>query len=134
MDTVRPCVIILRESNQLCEEMEKKKQPTPRESSASDMAIPESAEWYKRLFESAIEGILVIDPAARVLSANRAAAVILGYNNTREFVGKPYTELILDLEGRRNLFSELTSNGSAGNYELVLKREDGLKILGAHIT
>jgi PAS domain S-box-containing protein len=127
---------MLRESNQLCEEMEIKKQPTPRESSASDMAVSEPAEWYKRLFESAMEGMLVIDPSARVLAANRAAAVILGYNNTRELVGKPYTELILNLEGRKNLFSELTSKGGADNYELVLKRKDGtcIVVLGSAVV
>jgi PAS domain S-box-containing protein len=53
------------------------------------MAVSNSTECYKRAFESATEGIMILGPDARVLFANPAAAVILGYSNTSELVGKP---------------------------------------------
>jgi PAS domain S-box-containing protein len=91
----------------------------------AERAFETLEERYRRLFESAVEGILVNGSDGKVSSLNQAAANILGYNNPKEVIGKPAVDLYADPETRTRLLQELMEKGYVKERELTWKRKDG---------
>ena len=91
-----------------------------------DESLRESEEKYRTLFESTPEGILSSGPDERIMSANPASAEMLGYRNPEEVIGMPMVELYSDPESRKKLLSELMKKLYLKNYEVKIKRKDGV--------
>jgi PAS domain S-box-containing protein len=90
-----------------------------------ECALSESEKRYQTLFEHAADSILIIDPAGRVLGANRAACANLGY--TREEL---LTMSLADIDTPESLalvperFARLRREGSVV-VETDHRRKDG---------
>lgn len=82
---------------------------------------------YRRLFEAALDGVLLMDPASRkITDANPFMKTLLGYSHA-ELVGKELYEigLLKDQEASRSMFSELQKNGHVRYENLPLANRDG---------
>ena len=85
---------------------------------------------YRRLFESAKEGILILEPATRkIIEANPFIAKLLGYAR-EEFIGKELWELGLlkDEEASKAAFRELQEKNFIRYEDLPLQTKDGRTI------
>jgi PAS domain S-box-containing protein len=91
-------------------------------------ALETLGERYRRLFESAVEGVVVNGSDGKILSLNQAAANILGFSNPEELVGRPAVELYAEPESRARFLQELAEKGCAKDRELTWKKKDGTLI------
>ena len=91
----------------------------------TETALETLGEQYRRLFESAVEGVVVNGSDGKILSMNRAAADILGYDNPEELIGRPAIELYAVAEVRARLLEELVEKGCVKDRELTWKKKDG---------
>jgi PAS domain S-box-containing protein len=98
------------------------------EQKKAEKALETCGERYGRLFESAVEGILINGSDGRVTSLNPAAASILGYDCPKELIGKPAVELYVDHDSRARLLQELMEKGHIKERELTWKKKDGTLI------
>lgn len=94
----------------------------------AQIALEALGERYRRLFESAVEGVVINGSDGRILSLNQAAANILGFRNPEELVGKPAVELYAEPESRARFLQELAEKGCAKDRELTWKKKDGTLI------
>jgi PAS domain S-box-containing protein len=82
---------------------------------------------YRRLFEAAQDGILILDAeTGKITDANPFLTAMLGYSK-EELLGKTLWEigLIVDTHASRNAFIELQSKGYVRYEDLPLQTKDG---------
>jgi len=82
---------------------------------------------YRRLFEAAMDGVLLIDPDTRkILDANPFVTELMGYSRT-ELMGKELFEigLLKDEAASRKLFRELEEKGFIRYDDLLLETRRG---------
>ncbi|HEX5500089.1 MAG TPA: PAS domain S-box protein, partial [Thermomicrobiales bacterium] len=90
-------------------------------------AVRRSEIRYRRLFEAAQDGVLIIDPATRkILDANPFMTHLLGYAR-EELMGKELFEigLLRDEAASRAAFGELRRNGAIRYDDLPLESKTG---------
>jgi len=99
----------------------------------AEQALRESEGKYRHIFETTKEGIMATGADGRIVSANPAAAAILGYKDPEEMLGISAINLYDDLKQRELLFDGLIKKGYVQNCELTLVRKDGTRayILGS---
>ena len=98
---------------------------TERRSAQADTRASEIR--YRRLFEAARDGILIVDPdTRRITDANPFMSELLGYSH-KELVGKELWEigLIRDEKANRAAFRELQANHVIRYDDLPLKNKAG---------
>ncbi len=86
-----------------------------------------SERRYRRLFEAARDGVLIVDPHTRkILDANPFMSELLGYSHEM-LLGKELFEigLLKDEEASREAFRELQENGFIRYEDLPLKTKTG---------
>jgi PAS domain S-box-containing protein len=101
---------------------------TERRRTAHALAVSESR--YRRLFETAQDGILIIDAdTRRTFDANPFLTELLGYPR-EELVGKELWEigLLRDVEASKVAFQELQTKGYMRYEDLPLQTKDGRRI------
>ena len=89
--------------------------------------IRRSEQRYRRLFEAAHDGILILDPVSRkITDANPFMTELLGYSRD-ELLGKELWELglIKDERVSHAAFRQLQEKGSIRYEDLPLKAKDG---------
>ncbi len=89
--------------------------------------LSDSELRYRRLFETARDGILIVDPQTRqIIDVNPFLAEFLGYT-TWEFIGKELFEigLLRDEAASQAAFRELRANGYIRYENLPLETKDG---------
>src|SRR6185295_13912069 len=94
---------------------------------ASAAALRASEIRYRRLFEAARDGVLLLDPRTRkITDANPYMVEILGYTHD-EFVGKELWEigLLKDQPASRKMFRELQAKHFVRYEHLPLKSRSG---------
>ncbi len=82
---------------------------------------------YRRLFEAAHDGILIVDPGTReIIDANPFMTNLLGYS-LDELVGKEIFEIGLfsDAQASKDMFEILKATGQIRYENLPLQTEDG---------
>ncbi|HEY3351666.1 MAG TPA: GAF domain-containing protein, partial [Polyangia bacterium] len=80
---------------------------------------------YRRIVETALEGIVIIDAAARIAFANPAIAELLGYAPA-ELVGRPVLEVLSDeTRAAYPALEERSRRGVRERTEVGLRRRDG---------
>ena len=93
----------------------------------AEAALTDSERCYRRLFETAQDGILILDArTGKVIDANPYIAGLLGY--TREhFLGKELWQLGLfrDIDASRTAYEELQRNGYVRYDHLPLETKGG---------
>ena len=93
-------------------------------------ALMVSETRYRRLFETAQDGILIVDAETRLaFDANPFLTALLGYSHG-ELVGKELWQigLLKDIEASKVAFHELQTKGYARYEDLPLQTKDGRKI------
>jgi PAS domain S-box-containing protein len=101
---------------------------TERRRAAHDLTVSETR--YRRLFETAQDGILIIDArTGRIFDANPFLTELLGYPHA-ELVGKELWEIGLfeEIGANRAAFRELQAKGYIRYEDLPLRTEDGRHI------
>jgi len=89
------------------------------------MALNESDEQYRILFESTQDGIIISGPEGKILSANQAAVDMIGFKKPEELIGKSTVEFYADPKQRKTVFKELMKKGYLKEYDVTLKRING---------
>ena len=98
---------------------------TERRRAADALALSETR--YRRLFETAQDGILIVDPdTRRIFDANPFLTDLLGYTRD-ELVGKELWEIGLfrDIEASKAAFRTLQEKGYIRYEDLPLRTHDG---------
>jgi PAS domain S-box-containing protein len=101
---------------------------TDRLAAAHSLEVSETR--YRRLFETAQDGILILDAASRrVFDANPFLTDLLGYSRD-ELVGKELWEIGLfrDIESNKAAFRTLQEQGYIRYEDLPLRTKDGRRI------
>ena len=102
-------------------------QQVPQVESASQMAIRASKLSYRRLFESARDGILILDvDTGRISDANPFLVELLGFSY-EEMVGKTVGELspFRDIVSNQVMLEQLQQHGYVRYEDLPLETRDG---------
>jgi PAS domain S-box-containing protein len=93
-------------------------------------AMKDSEIRYRRLFETAHDGILILDAdTGKVIDANPFMTTLLGYSH-EEFLGKELWEIGLfrDIKESRAAYQELKSKGYLRYEDLPLETTNGKKV------
>jgi two-component system, cell cycle sensor histidine kinase and response regulator CckA len=101
----------------------------PGEKGAHD-ALQASESRYRRLFEAAQDGILILDfTTGQVLDVNPFLIDLLGYSQD-ELVGKNLWEIgpVMDISASRTAFADLQTKGIIRYDDLPLETKDGRRI------
>jgi two-component system cell cycle sensor histidine kinase/response regulator CckA len=96
----------------------------------SKEALQTSETRYRRLFEAAQDGILILDFATgQIVDVNPFLTNLLGYSHA-ELVGKDLWEIgpIKDISPSRSSFADLQDNGIIRYDDLPLETKDGRRI------
>jgi PAS domain S-box-containing protein len=96
----------------------------------SERALRDSEIRYRRLFEAAQDGILIIDAGnGEIIDANPFIRDLLGYT-LEELLGKELWEIGLfrDVEASRTAFSALKEDGYIRYEDLPLETKDGQRM------
>lgn len=90
----------------------------------SEMALKESEERYRHLFEESRDAIFITTKKGRLVDVNRAFLSLFGYT------GKEAKELDVlgtyaDPEDRKDFIAAIEEKGFVENFEVKLKKKDG---------
>lgn len=83
---------------------------------------------YRSIFENAVEGIFLLAPDGRCLSANPAMARIFGYDSPEQFVVEAANwvgSLYVEPEQGIEFLQRVKTEGSISNFECGVKRRNG---------
>jgi PAS domain S-box-containing protein len=109
--------------------------PSP-EATPDGAALQISEARYRRLFETAQDGILILDATTgQVVDANPFMQVLLGYS-LEEFVGKKLWEIgpFKGIEASKTIFAELQVKDSVRYESLSLEKQDGGRVEAEFIS
>ena len=96
----------------------------------AEEALRDSESRYRRLFETAKDGILILDfETAQITDVNPFLVELLGYTHT-EFIGKKLWEvgLFKDTAASQSAFSDLQAKGIIRYEDLPLETKNGRQI------
>jgi two-component system, cell cycle sensor histidine kinase and response regulator CckA len=96
----------------------------------AQQALEDSETRYRRLFETAKDGILILDfKTGQIVDVNPFLIEMLGYTHS-EFVGKKLWEIgpFKDISASRSAFNELQTKGVIRYEDLPLETKDGRRI------
>jgi PAS domain S-box-containing protein len=85
-------------------------------------------EQYRLLFEKNVAGVYKTYYEGGLISCNYAFAKMMGYADEQELLSKPAQSFYPAAEDRERFLNEISKNPVLVNYELRLKRKDGVII------
>ena len=91
----------------------------------AEQALQKSEEKFRRVIETALEGIWFLDSEFKTTEVNDAVVRMLGYT-PEELIGRPFIDFVLDED--RSMQAEefqLRKRGISGQYERKLRCKDG---------
>jgi diguanylate cyclase (GGDEF)-like protein/PAS domain S-box-containing protein len=91
-------------------------------------AVLEAERKYRSIFENSVEGLFQTTPDGQVISANPAAARMLGYGTPEEFIADVHDlarQLYIDPADRRDFIARLQASGEVRAFETRFRRKDG---------
>jgi PAS domain S-box-containing protein len=98
------------------------------ERNRAEKKLKESEEKYRNIFENSIEGIYQVTTKGRFISANPAAARILGYESPEELI-TTITDISSQIyvypEDRKKALNMLKKEGFFKNFEVRNRKKDG---------
>jgi len=109
----------------------KKAQWELRERQRAHLALMESEERFRSIFENAREGIFQSTPEGRFIRVNPAMARMCGYDSPEEMVEKVAdiaTQHYVDPQGRAVFLDAIEKQGAVEDYQHEVYRKDGGRI------
>ncbi len=97
----------------------------------AEMALRETEQRYRAIFENSISGIYQTSPEGRFMSANIALAEILGYSSVDDLltsVTDVSSQVYVHQEDRATFMQKLLFEGRISGMESEVYRKDGTKI------
>jgi PAS domain S-box-containing protein len=94
----------------------------------TELALNESAEKYRTLFENNLSGIYRTTAEGKIVDVNDAFGLMMGYNSAKELLGNDAHSLYFSSSDRQNFISVLQKEGQLINYEATMKHKDGRKV------
>ncbi|MHA2027818.1 MAG: PAS domain S-box protein, partial [Candidatus Kariarchaeaceae archaeon] len=91
---------------------------------ASEIALKESEEQFRSLFEQSHNAIIITSPINLPIKMNQAGIELFGYT-LEELCEQELTVIYHDKHDRKRLFDERNKNGFVKNMETKAKRKDG---------
>jgi PAS domain S-box-containing protein len=87
-------------------------------------------ERYRTLFAEMEDVVFISTPESKILEINPAGAKMFGYSSVDDLIGLDIEQDLYFKPGDRSKYKEImTRKGQVQDYELVLKRKDGKKII-----
>ncbi|MFC2090849.1 PAS domain S-box protein, partial [Bacteroidota bacterium] len=97
------------------------------ESKVAELSLIDSEERFRTLSSMTTEGIMIHDNGV-VVDANQAFALIMGYGNPEEIIGKNGYKLVQFAPDSLKLINKRTTNRNSDPYEVELINKRGEKI------
>ncbi len=94
----------------------------------SEVALRESEERYRQMFEDDLTGDFISAPDGKVLACNSAFARIFGFASVEEALRNDCRVLHKDVESRENIFESVRRMKKLDYFETELRRKDGKPI------
>jgi diguanylate cyclase len=90
-----------------------------------EASVRDSEKLYRRLFESNMDTVLIIDFDGIIIDINKASEVTIGYSRL-DLIGKPYSMLVYpeDLPMVKNVFEKVLQ-GTTTRYEMKCINKQG---------
>ncbi|MBK8421481.1 PAS domain S-box protein [Candidatus Villigracilis saccharophilus] len=94
----------------------------------AEIALNQSEAKYRRMVETANEGVMVLDRDSRMTGVNKQAASMLGYS-IEELIGQKF-ELLLFTEDLEDHLTQMQmrKQGQSSVFERCFRRKDGSKL------
>jgi diguanylate cyclase (GGDEF)-like protein/PAS domain S-box-containing protein len=99
----------------------------------SALALRESEEKYRRLFDRASLGIFQSTPQGKVISVNPAFARMFGYDSTEDAlqsIQDVSTDIFVDPNRRAEIIRMIEENPNLKTFENLYRRKDGSSFIG----
>ncbi|MHA2079742.1 MAG: PAS domain-containing sensor histidine kinase [Candidatus Thorarchaeota archaeon] len=89
-----------------------------------------SENRYKALFEENYDGVFLLDLTGKFIEVNSKGAEILGYDDSEEFMGEPFSKTIAEIEKPDSIrrFEDMMGGKSLEIYERTVVKRDGTEI------
>lgn len=96
-------------------------------------SLREKEKEYRNLVENINLGVYrnTGDSQGKILKANQALARMFGYDSTEELMQIPISQLYVNPKDRELFLHKLQTQGECRNFELHLKKKDGMPILAS---
>ncbi|MEQ1859762.1 MAG: ATP-binding protein [Chthoniobacteraceae bacterium] len=97
----------------------------------AEAALVLTEKRYRSIFENAVEGIFLLTPEGRFLSANPALARICGYDSPAQLIAEvsdPAHQLYVKPERFEEFIRCLATEGTVSGFEAEAMRKDGRRI------
>ncbi len=98
------------------------------ERKTNEVALRDSEERYRRMFEEDLTGNFISTPSGRILDCNPAFAQIFGFASVEEALQNDCRTLHKNAETRESMFELLRKHRSLNYYETELRTKDGRPI------
>jgi two-component system cell cycle sensor histidine kinase/response regulator CckA len=93
-------------------------------------SVSRNEERYRTLFAEMEDVVFISTPQGKILEINPAGAKMFGYSSVNEMVGLDIEQDLYLKPADRKKYKEIMSRkGQVKDYDLVLKRKDGKKIV-----
>jgi PAS domain S-box-containing protein len=94
----------------------------------SEVALRESEERYRQMFEDDLTGDFISTPEGRILACNPAFARIFGFASVDQAIRSDCSVLHKDDRSRENVFELVRTRRKLEYHEMELRRKDGRPI------
>ena len=94
----------------------------------SQEAIKEAERKYRMIFENSKDMIFITSPDGKFIEINQAGAEMLGYSNREEMREVRVRDTYIHPEERKKFQDEVAQNGFVKDFEVKLKRKDGIAL------
>jgi len=102
---------------------------------ATDKTLSFTKEQYRSLFEETRDAVFISTPEGRFLDINPAGVALFGYSSKDELMQVNIAQdLFVDPEQREVYKKTLAESKHIKDYELILKRKDGQKVIVLETT
>ncbi len=92
-----------------------------------ELALRESEEKYRSLFEDSKDGVYITSLEGRFLSVNQSIAELLGYSR-KELIDLDVNDLYVCPEDRIRFHETIKRDGSVRDFEAKLRKRDGTEM------
>ena len=98
------------------------------ENKRAEVALKNSEEKYRNIFENAVEGIYQVTIEGRIIMANAALARMAGYDSPEELIESIKdieTEIYVHPEDRKRFMEIREEKGFVEDFEVEFYKKDG---------